>query len=336
MMSKKRITFDDIIHQDTSMSELISFAKKIAESDAVVLITGESGTGKELFSKAIHYASSRADKELITLNCAAVPDTLLESELFGHEKGSFTGAHATRKGKFELANGGTLFLDEIGDMSMPAQAKILRAIEERRVERVGGSVPIPVDIRIITSTNRNLLEQVKKGLFRSDLYYRLNEVHIHLPPLRKRKSDIPVLIKEFIKEFNKQYAKKIVGISDATAEFLNRHDWPGNVRELLHVIKCAALLVEEDTIWMEHIPLDSQIKITQMSEAGESMGEKPITRSSDLLDLLNLEEVEKRHILRILEYTNWNKSQTAKILQISRPTLDRKIEKYDLRPIPNA
>ena len=333
MIDKKKITFEDIIHQDKTMGELITLAQKIAETDTVVLITGESGTGKELFSKAIHYASSRGEKELITLNCAAVPDTLLESELFGHEKGSFTGAHATRKGKFELAHGGTLFLDEIGDMSLSAQAKILRAIEERKVERVGGSTPIPVDIRIITSTNRNLLDHVKKGLFRSDLYYRLNEVHLHLPPLRKRKADIPLLVKEFIQDFNKQYSKKIAGISDATAEFLNRHDWPGNVRELLHVVKCAALLVEGDTIWMEHIPMDSQVRIAQLSESGES--DSSSTRASELLELMSLEEVEKRHILRILEYTNWNKSQTAKILQVSRPTLDRKIERYDLRPISN-
>ncbi len=317
--------FESIVYSSSKLAEIINIAKRVAPSNAIVLITGESGTGKEIFASAIHKNSHRANKPFITVNCAAVPDSLLESELFGHEKGSFTGATNTKKGKFELANSGTLFLDEIGDMSIAAQAKILRSIEEKHIERVGGQSSIPIDIRILAATNQPLLENVQSGKFRNDLYYRLNEVHISLPPLRERKEDIPTLVNHFIEYYNQQYSKDIKGISNAALEFLMRHDWPGNIRELQNVIKCAMLIMEGDTIWIEHNPLDIHI-----NEPPKEPEEGIVTKADSLLGLLTLDEVEKRHILRILELTGWNKSQTANILNISRPTLDRKIEKYEL------
>lgn len=323
--------FSEIIYKSILMAQLIDFARKIAKSDAVVLITGESGTGKELFAQAIHQESLRAEQPFIAVNCAAVPDTLLESELFGHERGSFTGAVDARKGKFELANRGTLFLDEIGDMSQAAQAKILRAIEERKIERIGSSKPKEVDIRILTATNQPLREGVKSGRFRSDLFYRLNEVHLAIPPLRDRKEDIPVLAQHFIKEYNRNYHKEVEKISDAAMSFLLRHEWPGNVRELQHVMKCAMLMADGDTIWIDHFPLDmhTEIGTDDKMPVGES-------RADEFLEMLTLDDVERRHILRILEITGWNKSKASKILDISRPTLDRKIEKYDLLAIRSA
>ena len=318
--------FENIIHQSRVMSELISLARKVAQSDAVVLITGESGTGKELFASAIHRASPRAQGKFVALNCAAVPETLLEAELFGHERGAFTGAIASRKGRFEQAHGGSLFLDEIGDMSLTAQAKILRVIEERTVERIGGQTSIPVDIRIITATNQPLRENVQRSQFRSDLYYRLNEVRIDIPPLRERREDIALLVKHFIDQFNRQYDKRIRGCSDAAMEFLCRHHWPGNIRELQNVVKCAVLVAEGDLLWLEHIPVDIHNEMRQ-DRTGEPVA---TTRADSLLEIMSLEEMEKRHILRILESTGWNKSQSSQILKISRPTLDRKIDRYGL------
>jgi transcriptional regulator with PAS, ATPase and Fis domain len=317
--------FSEIIYRSKVMGELVDFARRVAASDAVVMITGESGTGKELFARAIHRASPREKNPFVPVNCAAVPETLLESELFGHEKGAFTGAIECRKGKFEQANGGTLFLDEIGDMSPAAQAKILRAIEERKIERIGGNRPRAVDIRVLTATNQQLKDAVKVGRFRTDLFYRLNEVHVAIPPLRERKEDIPHLANYFIKQYNRQYEKVVSRISDAAMSFLLRHEWPGNVRELKHVVKCAMLMADGDTIWIDHFPVDMHAE--SPSEDAQDAIE---TRADEFLEMLTLDEVEKRHILRILESTGWNKSKTAKILSISRPTLDRKIERYDL------
>jgi len=315
--------FAEIVFQSKVMADLVDFARRVASSDAVVMITGESGTGKELFARAIHRASPREKKPFVPVNCAAVPETLLESELFGHERGAFTGAIESRVGKFEQANGGTLFLDEIGDMSAAAQAKILRALEERKIERIGSNRPRSVDIRVLTATNQPLKEAVKANRFRADLYYRLNEVHVAIPPLRERKEDIPFLSDYFVRQYNRQYEKNVTRISDAAMSFLLRHEWPGNVRELKHVVKCAMLMADGDTIWIDHFPVDMH------AEANEE-GRDAETRADEFLEMLTLDEVEKRHILRILESTGWNKSKTAKILDISRPTLDRKIERYDL------
>jgi len=321
----ERDPFWEIIHSGDKMRRLINLARRVAASDAVVLITGESGTGKEMFARAVHDSSPRSGRPLVAVNCAAVPESLLESELFGHEKGSFTGAYAMHKGRFEQANQGTLFLDEIGDMSLPAQAKILRTLEERKVERIGGRQSIAVDIRIICATNQPLWENVQKGTFRSDLFYRLNEVHLALPPLRERRDDIPLLVEHFIKKYNQEYGKNVQGVSDAVQGFLNRHSWPGNVRELHHVIKAAMLLVERDMIWMENIPLDVNRELSEKQpvEAEHAGQESPEA-------LLSLEEMESRHTLKVLKATGWKKSRAAAILKISRPTLDRKIEKYSL------
>ncbi len=328
-MTRKKVSFSQIVCKNPRMEQIVRTAQRIANSDMLVLITGENGTGKETLAQAIHNASDRAPGRFVSVNCAALPDALLETELFGHEKGAFTGAVYSRRGKFELAQEGTLFLDEVGDMSLTTQAKLLRVLEERTAERIGGGEPIPLDVRIIAASDQNLHRQIKEGSFRQDLYYLIKEVHLDIPPLRERKEDIPALVDFFIKMYNKQYHKSIVGISDAALQFLMRHDWPGNVRELHHVVKCAVLMNEsQEMIWLEHIPLD-----IHLAETARSSDEKADTKADELLEILSLDEAEKRHILRILEFTRFNKSQAANILKISRPTLDRKIEKYQLHNI---
>lgn len=328
-MTRKRVSFSQIVYKSSKVDQIVRTAQRIANSDMLVLITGEDGTGKETLAQAVHFASDRSAGRIVSVNCAALPDTLLETELFGHEKGAFTGAVYSRKGKLEQAQGGTLFLDEIGEMSATTQAKLLRVLEEEVAERIGGGEPIPVDVRIITASNQNLISMVKEGKFRQDLYYRLKEVHLDIPPLRERKEDIPVLVDHFIRVYNKQYHKTISGISDAALQFLMRHDWPGNVRELHHVIKCAVLMNDaQDMIWLEHIPLD-----IHLAESARKSDDPSETKADELLEILSLDESEKRHILRILEFTRFNKSQAANILKISRPTLDRKIEKYQLHNI---
>lgn len=328
-MTRKKINFNQIVCTNQRMEQIVRTAQRIANSDMLVLITGEDGVGKETLAQAIHYASDRSANRIITVNCAALPDSLLETELFGHEKGAFTGAVYSRKGKFEQAQRGTLFLDQIGDMSLTTQARFLRVLEEQMAERIGGGEPYPVDVRIITAADQNLHRQVKEGVFRQDLYYRLKEVHLDIPPLRERKEDIPLLVDHFIRIYNKQYHKNITGISDAALQFLMRHDWPGNIRELHHVIKCAVLMNDsQDMIWLEHIPID-----IHMAESARLNEDKADTKADELLEILSLDEAEKRHILRILEFTRFNKSQASNILKISRPTLDRKIEKYQLHNI---
>ena len=328
-MTKKKVTFNQIVYKNSRMEQIIRTAERIANSDMLVLITGEDGVGKETLAQAIHYSSDRSENRYVSVNCAALPDALLETELFGHEKGAFTGAVYSRKGKLEQAQEGTLFLDHISDMSLTTQARLLRVLEEGVTERIGGGEAAPIDVRIITASDQNLLHQVKENAFRQDLYYRLKEVHLDIPNLRERKEDIPLLVDHFIRVYNKQYHKNITGISDAALQFLMRHDWPGNVRELHHVIKCAVLMNDsQDMIWLEHIPID-----IHLAESARQNDEKTETKSEELLEILSLDEAEKRHILRILEFTRFNKSQAANILKISRPTLDRKIEKYQLHNI---
>ncbi len=328
-MSKRKVSFNNIVYSSPKMERIVKTAKRMAPSDTVVLITGESGVGKELFARAIHSASDRAERKFIAVNCAALPDSLLEAELFGHEKGAFTGASYARKGKIELADGGTLFLKEVSEMSTSTQAKLLRFLEEKAIERLGGSQAVDVDVRVLVSSGNNLSRSIQENHFRQDLYYRLKEVHLDIPPLREHKDDIPVLCDYFLKLYNQQYHREIRGLSDAAMQFLMRHDWQGNVRELHHVIKCAVLMNEEsDTIWLEHIPLD--IHLAEGARPEKETGE---TKADELLEILSLDEAEKRHILRILESTRFNKSQAANILKISRPTLDRKIEKYQLNDI---
>lgn len=316
LLEDKKIGFEDIVTCSEEMLKVLSTAKKASQSEVTVLITGESVTGKELIARAIHNNSYRKDGPFIVVNCAGIPDTLLESELFGHEKGAFTDAISTKKGKFELADGGTLFLDEIGDLSPAAQAKVLRAVEEKRFERVGGEEPITVNCRIIAATNKDLHSEVKAGRFREDLYFRLNEVHLSLPALCERKGDIPLLMEHFIREFNQEFNKNIKGASKVTLAYLMRHNWPGNVRELKSLIRSSMALVGRDVIWLEDLPF----KVELVNEVDLSSQDKD----------LSLTSVEKAHILKVLNYTKWNKSKAASLLKVSRPTLDKKIREYNL------
>ncbi len=307
-----------IIGSHPEITQAIELVRKIAPFDATVLICGESGTGKELFARAIHENSKRIDGPFVAVNCTAMPEVLLESELFGHEKGSFTGAIASRMGKFELARGGTLFLDEIGDMSPAAQAKILRAIEGKKFQRVGGSKEIEVDARIVCATNKDLKKEVLAKTFREDLYYRINECNIHLPALRTRKEDIPKLAETFLKEFAKQFQKKITGISREAQQLLVTYDWPGNVRQLRNMLKSAIIVAEGSQLLPSDLPNEIHLKD---AKAFISHGAG-----------VSLEQMEKNYILSVLKDTQWNKSHAAKILNVSRPTLNKKIKDFDLKP----
>jgi len=313
--------FKEIITQNSQVLKIISVAGKIAASDISVLITGESGTGKNLLAAAIHSASHRNKGPFVSVNCSAIPDSLIESELFGYEKGAFTGAVSTRKGKFELSHEGTLFLDEIGDMNVSVQTKILQVIETKTFHRVGGEQPIYSDVRIISSTNKDLIKKVQKDEFRMDLYYRIREILLHIPPLRERTDDLSLLADFFLKNFCKDFGKKIKGISNVAMNYLVKHDWPGNIRELRNIIRTAVALNDKDMIWLEDIPLRTEFSPQDNKEARETAE----------FESLSLEEVEKRHIERVLKFCGWNKSKAAAILKISRPRLHRKIKEYNLR-----
>lgn len=311
----------EIIGKSKAMYEVFELIEKISRSDVTALLTGESGTGKELVAHEIHKKSLRCNGPFIVVNCVAIPEGLLESELFGYERGAFTGADKSKKGKFELSDKGTLFLDEIGDMPLTAQAKILRIIEEGEFESVGGIKTIQIDNRIIVASNKNLLKKVELGEFRDDLYYRLNEVKINLPSLREKKEDIPVLIDYFIQNFNHHFGKKVKGISDTALSYLMRHNWPGNARELRNVIKRAVVLIDTDTIWLEHLPVE--VKICPVGE-----------KISPPTEIMSLKDMEMQYIEKILQNIGWNKSKAARILEISRHRLDRKISAYNLKPSP--
>jgi len=287
-----------------------------AQSNSRVLILGESGSGKELVAHILHEQSNRSDKSFIEMNCAAIPKELIESELFGHEKGSFTGAFERKKGKFELADKGTLFLDEVGDMSLTTQSKVLRVIETQNFQRVGGSKNIQVDVRIIAATNKDLLEAVKKGAFREDLYYRLNVIPIQVPPLRERKSDIQELVLYFLEYFALEYGKKPKQMTTDALKTLESFDWPGNIRELKNVLERLVIMSQSNTITPRDISTISAIRndyftINTLKEARESF--------------------EKDFILKKLEENNWNISKTAELLDMERSNLHRKIKAYDIR-----
>jgi DNA-binding NtrC family response regulator len=294
------------------MQRVIEVIKIVAKSNATILITGESGTGKELVARAIHSQSQRRDKPFIAVSCAALPESLLESELFGHEKGSFTGAYTQMKGKFEIANRGSLFLDEIGDMSANIQVHLLRVLEEKEFTRVGGNELVKVNARVIAATNKDLKQAVANGEFREDLYYRVNVVTIELPPLRDRKEDVPLLAQHFLKEFAVENQKDITGFSTDAADFLFKYDWPGNVRELENAIERAVILARSPSIQVTDLPQEGQL-----TAGSAPQGEV-------------LKEVEKNHILKTLIETRGNYSQTARILGISRMTLYNKVRAYAL------
>ena len=306
-----------MVSESPVMMPVFRSIAQVAPSTATVLIVGESGTGKELVARAVHLQGPRSAAAFVTVNCAAIPENLLESELFGHEKGSFTGAVARKIGRFERASGGTLFLDEIGDMSLALQSKILRAVQEREIERVGGTEPIPVDVRLIAATNRDLKAMIGQGQFREDLYYRLAVVTIKLPRLAERGDDLLVLASTFLKEFGARYEKPLTGISDRAVELLRRHEWLGNVRELRNVVERAVLISDGEILRAEHLP-------EEWRTGGEPRPEE------ESHSLATLSEMEARHISRVLDHTHGQIREAARILGVHRNTLARKIREYGL------
>ena len=314
------------ITTNPELQDLLYKADKIKHSAVTALITGESGTGKEVLARYIHFTSNRSEGKFVSVNCAALSENLLLSELFGHEKGSFTGAIGRQIGKFEIANKGTLFLDEIGDMSLDIQAKLLRVIEENSFERVGGTQSIQVDIRLLAATNKDIEQRIKDGRFREDLYYRINVVRFHLPPLRSRKEDIPLLLTHFIDKYNQKYNKHVVTCDNEALEALISYDWPGNVRELENVINNAVLLSEQGTIGVDGL------KQNIFSEVLEKPLHLDIGRVGSLKDSVEeiVEMYEKEIIQQFLRKNAYNKSKTARALSITRKTLAQKIEKYEL------
>ncbi|MGA8180926.1 MAG: sigma-54 dependent transcriptional regulator [Desulfobacterales bacterium] len=321
---KGKYHYKNIIGTSQVIKKIYDLIEKVSDTDGTVLITGASGTGKELIARSIHYNSQRSDKPLVVINCGAVPEALLESELFGHEKGAFTGAYKKRIGRFEMANGGTVFLDEIGEMSPALQIKLLRVLQEQQFERVGGTKTLHVDLRFIAATNKNLTVAINMEKFREDLYYRLNVIPIKVPSLKQRRSDIPLLIDFFLKKFQKTKDKKITGFSQSAMDSMWAYDWPGNVRELENVLKRLTILCEGPVVDMDDLPEN----IRDVSETSRS-DEEVI-----LGDELNLNEAvqdyEKRIILEALEKSNWVKSKAAKLLNINRTTLVAKIKKQNI------
>ncbi|MCF6246194.1 MAG: sigma-54 dependent transcriptional regulator [Desulfobacula sp.] len=312
----------NIIGKSSAMKVLFDMLIMIAPSEATVLITGESGTGKELIAKSIHHNSNRSDHPLIVVNCAALADTLLESELFGHEKGAFTGAIKRREGLFMQAHKGTIFLDEIGETSPTMQAKLLRIIQERELQRVGGDETLSVDVRILAATNRNLEKEVGKSNFREDLYYRLNVVALNVPSLRNRQEDIPLLSQYFLKKYAEKNRRDVKGISPLAMDILIKHKWPGNVRELENTIERAVVLLADDHITEKDLPSN----ITEPYIDKNDWVEKPMPVTANR----PLEEIEKEAILATLEATGGNKSETARRLKINRKTLHRKLKDYSI------
>ncbi len=310
----------ELVGESPAIREVEQQIARVAGTNATCLIRGESGSGKELVARAIHYSSPRRDGPIVCLNCAALTETLLESELFGHEKWSFTGATEKKIGKFEAANHGTIFLDEIGEMNVGTQAKLLRILEGHPFERVGGSVPIRVDVRVVAATNQPLEQAIQEGRFRRDLFFRLQVVELRVPPLRERKSDVSILAEHFLRRFVRETGRKIRGFTPAALRKMEEYNWPGNVRELRNVIERAVALgtgpqLDVNDIWLSSLEI----------------GGAPALGGETLYRPVSLEEIEKDHILKTLNYTEWNKSQSATILNIERSTLDRKIKGYGLK-----
>ncbi|OPX40708.1 MAG: two-component system response regulator [Desulfobacteraceae bacterium 4484_190.3] len=313
----------NIIGNSPQMVRLFETIAQVAPSEATVLITGESGTGKELIAGAIHYNSERKDGPFIKVNCAALTETLLESELFGHEKGAFTGAHRRKEGQFSLADGGSLFLDEVSEMPLSMQVKLLRVIQEREFTRVGGEEVIQVDVRIIAATNKDLAQEISSGRFREDLFYRLNVVTLQMPPLRERKDDIPLLLEHFLESFAQKNRKTIKGVTPQAMARLVSYDWPGNVRELMNAVERMVVLARGDYVGEPDLP---PIILEQAEGPASGQGTK------DLPADLPLEEVEKASILKTLESAGGNKSEAARRLGITRRTLHKKLKKYGVMP----
>ncbi len=311
----RRYEFSNIIGKSRGMQEVFGLITKVAKGKSTILIHGRSGTGKELVAKAIHYNSPRKNRPFVAVNCSAIPETLLESELFGHLKGAFTGAHASRAGLFEEADGGTLFLDEVGDISPAMQVKLLRVLQEREIKPVGGNESRKIDIRLITATNRDLQAQVKTGAFREDLYYRLNVIPIHLPPLKERAEDLPLLAKHFLKRYGAENDRLDVTFSREALEACMNYPWPGNVREFENIIERAVILCKGNEIMLDDLPPHL------VQESAERAQNRNLAH-------LSLEEIEKNHIMRVLENVGGHKMKAAEILQIDRRTLYRKLQSY--------
>ena len=309
-------TLDKMVGKSAELRKVSETISKVAPSKATVLITGESGVGKELVADAIHNLSNRKDKPFVKVHCAALSESLLESELFGHEKGSFTGADTMQKGRFELAHGGTIFLDEIGEINQSIQVKILRVLQEKKFERVGGEKTIDVDVRIVAATNKNLEEEVKAGRFREDLYYRLNVVRIQMPSLRERKDDIPLLVKSFLREFNLENEKNVTGFDAKSKAAILKYNWPGNIRELRNCVECAVVMCNGEEITLEDLPVSVR----------ESVEDKNITIPHGI----TLDEAEKIIIRNTLTMEGGNKTKVAQILGIGRKTLHRKLQEYGM------
>lgn len=317
-----------IIGQSEPMRGVYDVIEKVADTPSTVLITGESGTGKELIARALHENSSRKDKPFVSVNCAAIPADLLESELFGYERGAFTGAVTSKPGRFELAHGGTLFLDEIAEIPVSMQVKLLRALQEQQFERVGGIKTITVNSRLIAATNRDLKASIADGGFREDLYYRLNVVHVHLPPLRDRPSDIPLLLDHFVQKFNNQLDRSVTGFDDAAMTLLLRYGWPGNIRELENVVERCMIFSEDGEVGTQHLPAevrDSNVEAEpgRVAGVGET-GLKEAVREATL-------KLEREFIGRALDQTGGNVTHTARLLKISRKSLQNKMKELGLR-----
>jgi two-component system response regulator AtoC len=300
------------------MKDIFKEIGVLSGNRVIVLIEGETGTGKELIARAIHYHSSIKDSPLLAINCSAIVGTLLESELFGHEKGSFTGAISTKRGKFELAGDGTIFLDEVSEIPFELQAKLLRFLQEKEFERVGGEKSLKSNARVIAATNRDLWQMVKGGNFREDLYYRLSVASIRVPPLRERKSDIPLLIEYLLKKINSELNRNIKGVEERAAVRIMAHDWPGNVRELENILTRAAIATLGDVILDESLS-----ELTQKRDMRQN-------EQSDFSSIPSLQDVEKEHIIRVLQQTKWHLAKASESLQISRSTLWRKIKEYGI------
>ncbi|HJV36867.1 sigma-54 dependent transcriptional regulator [Geomonas sp.] len=310
-----------ILGTSKHMRNVLDMMAKVAKSDAAtVLVQGESGTGKELVAKWIHYESNRAEKPFVAINCAAVPATLLESELFGHEKGAFTDAKVSKKGLFELADGGTVFLDEIGDMEIGMQAKLLRFLEDRTFRRIGGTKVMPVDVRIISATNKDLLKAIEEKTFRNDLYYRLQVIPIFLPSLRERKEDILILANYFIEMYTKEFNKPTKGISSMAEKLLVEYNWPGNIRELKNVIERAIILGNEENLLLENLPLEIVAKASQVTVPMQTFKLPP--------EGIDIEEVERELIKQSLEMTDWNQSKAAKKLNLGIDAFRYRMKKF--------
>ena len=313
--------FEGMVGRHPVMARIYQLIAQIGESAVTVLITGESGTGKELIARAVHHQSGRRGAPFVAVNVASISETLLESELFGHEKGAFTGAIARKLGRFELAHGGTVFLDEIGSMRLDLQAKLLRVLQEREIERLGGSRPVPVDVQVLAATNVNLRQAVRERTFREDLFYRLNVVPIHVPALRERRDDIPRLVRHFVRKIARESRRDVRDVSAGALDALTHYDWPGNVRELENVIHRAVVLARGPVIQLQDVPLD--VAMPETARVPETAGATSLREACD--------QFERQYVLRVLERAHWNVSRAARLLGVHRNTILAKVAAWGIR-----